>query len=235
MSRPVKKLETPPVAGNERYRRRAMSEAELFALIDAARSGEVWRGVSGAERVAIYATAAYCGLRAGELRDATRADFDLDAGTVNLAAAKTKNRQGAELPLVPELVEVLRPHLADKMPDAPAFNWPGGDRQAEMLRADLAVARRAWIEKAEDAAERAERIKSGYLSDKTEDGRVIDFHQLRKCLATLLVKAKVHPAVAQRLMRHSTMDLTMRVYAEVGDADRRAAVAALPRLKLASA
>ncbi len=49
--------------------------------------------------------------------------------------------------------------------------------------------------------------------DKTyADGRTLDVHCLRHTFATLLSKSGVVPRMAQELMRHSDIRLTMNVY-----------------------
>ena len=63
----------------------------------------------------------------------------------------------------------------------------------------------------------------------TADG-ALDFHSLRVSFVTSLARSGVHPKVAQMLARHSTMELTMRVYTKLGDGEERAGVEALPPL-----
>lgn len=53
-------------------------------------------------------------------------------------------------------------------------------------------------------------------------------HGLRKTFCSMLARHGVHPKAAQELMGHSDIELTMRVYTEVGDDQLRAAVNSLP-------
>ncbi|MBI5298940.1 MAG: tyrosine-type recombinase/integrase [Deltaproteobacteria bacterium] len=55
-------------------------------------------------------------------------------------------------------------------------------------------------------------------------------HGLRKTFCSQLGRSGVHPKVAQRLMGHSDIRLTMDVYTEIGDEDLRNAVNALPSI-----
>src|SRR5205814_1654058 len=80
---------------------------------------------------------------------------------------------------------------------------------AEMLRRDLKAAGIAY----RDAA-----------------GLVFDFHSLRCQLATLADQAGVSPRVVQKLMRHSTLELTGR-YTRPRAVDLERAAEALPSLK----
>jgi integrase len=78
-------------------------------------------------------------------------------------------------------------------------------RSAEMLRVDLAKAKILY---------------------ETEEG-VVDFHALRVTYITNLARSGVHPKVAQILARHSTMELTMRVYTKLNPTDVSGAVNAI--------
>ena len=59
-------------------------------------------------------------------------------------------------------------------------------------------------------------------------GRTVDVHSMRHTFATLLAKRGVSPGVAQKLMRHSDIRLTMNTYTHLDLADTAGAVAALP-------
>ena len=103
-----------------------------------------------------------------------------------MAASYAKNRQTAVMPLPDDLVADLRPFVAPLNRKMPVFRLPK-DKGAELLQADLAV---AGIEY-QDAS-----------------GLFFDFHSLRCETATLADAAGVSPRVVQRLMRHSTLELT---------------------------
>jgi integrase len=56
----------------------------------------------------------------------------------------------------------------------------------------------------------------------------IVFHSLRHMTATLLARAKVHPSVAQKILRHANIETTLAIYTHVdGIEDMRAAIAKL--------
>ena len=61
-------------------------------------------------------------------------------------------------------------------------------------------------------------------------GRTLDIHCLRHTFATLLARNGTSPAVAQKLMRHSDIRLTMNLYTHLDLADAATAVAALPAI-----
>ncbi len=62
------------------------------------------------------------------------------------------------------------------------------------------------------------------------DGRTLDVHCLRHTFATMLSKSGVVPRMAQELMRHSDIRLTMNVYTHLGLHDTAGAVESLPSI-----
>ena len=107
---------------------------------------------------------------------------------MTVAAAYTKNGEPATLPLPRDLADDLAAYVATPAPGSPIFPLPP-DSGAKMLRPDLARAGIPYV----DAR-----------------GLVFDFHALRCQCATLADAAGVSPRVVQRLMRHSTLELTGR-------------------------
>jgi len=196
---------------DRRHDRGVLSDHEFTAVIQATRPAVAFRGLSGDDRAMLYLTAAYTGLRASELASLTTASFDLDSKqpTVRVQAAYTKNGDEAVLPLRPDLCDLLRPYLAGRPTEAPV--WPGTwvERSAKMLRNDLERAGVAYVD---------------------GDGRFRDFHSLRHRFGSELAMANVPPKVAQTLMRHSTITLTLDRYAHVGLHDTAGALDKLPPL-----
>jgi len=186
------------VADHEKVIRRcALTEHELAALVETtARSPKTFRGLDGANRAALYATAAGTGFRACELASLSPEDFDLDATppTIEVSSAYTKNAQTATQPIDPSLTAALRPWLAGKPDGKPV--WPGSwpSAGAAMIRRDL------------EAAD---------IPKTDGTGRRVDFHALRVTYVTRLTLADVHPRRAQELARHSDINLTMQSYTKL--------------------
>jgi hypothetical protein len=63
-----------------------------------------------------------------------------------------------------------------------------------------------------------------------EFGRVADFHSLRSSYVSMLVRGGASARVTQDLARHSDPRLTLRIYAQAGTAEGRAALEAPPAL-----
>jgi len=197
---------------DRRHERRALSAAELSRLIEAARTGPSWRGIGGADRAALYRTAAETGLRLSELASLAVESFDLSANppTVTVKAAYSKHRRDDTLPIRGELAGALAEHFKGKLPAAQAFNVPPRQHAAAMFRADL------------------ERVGIAYRDDAD---RVADFHSLRHTFISNLARGGVHPKVAQALARHSTITLTMDRYSHTVVGELADALDALPDLE----
>jgi integrase len=216
-----------------RKKRRPLTPEEFARLMSATVSSvRLHRGMTGRDRAMVYRMASETGLRWSELRSLRRASFDLvgSPATIAVDAADEKAGRGAVLPLRPELAEALRDYFAGRpaSPSAPAFPMPADDCGAEMLRRDL-------YETGDGPATAAEKIARGeepvppipYTDDA---GRDVDFHSLRHTFGTWLARGGVHPKVAQDLMRHSTINLTMGLYTHVTLQDHAAALQNLPPL-----
>jgi integrase len=65
-------------------------------------------------------------------------------------------------------------------------------------------------------------------------GRFADFHSLRHTAGTLLASSRVHPKVAQSIMRHSDINLTMSLYTHTLRGQESEAVAMLPNLAVSA-
>ncbi len=208
---PIAHLRALNVRANLRRVRRALTPQELRTLLTTTHVGPERDGVVGPERALLYQVAVETGLRRGELESLTRSSFDLDGAepTVIVEAAYSKRRRRDVLPIRPGLVDVLRPHLAGKAPSAPAFWVPKQHKSARIFREDLEAA------------------GIPYLDDA---GRVADFHALRHTLGSMLAASGVRPKVAQALMRHSSIVLTMDRYTHLSAEDERTALGSLPSL-----
>ena len=240
---------------DRRRQRRAMDEPELVKLLAVARErplldtqtirtgqrrGKLTANVRpevrermelvGRERALTYKTLVLTGLRKGELASLTVAHLCLDEAVpyLTLDAANEKNREGNDIPLREDLAADLRDWLADKLvrlqeearqagepiparlpPDTPVFHVP--THFVRILDRDLKL---AGIPKRDDR------------------GRTLDIHALRTTFGTLMSKGGVAPRTAQEAMRHSKLELTMKVYTDPKLLNVRGALDALPALPL---
>jgi integrase len=206
---PLRGIERFNVKEDRRHDRRTISLKELQRLIRAAENGPRHVRMTGPMRALCNRLAVATGLRFSEIGSIHPESFDWQAPSVSVAAGYTKNGEPATLPLPRDLADDLAAYVATLPPGDPIFPMPRRGRGAEMLRIDLAAADIPY----RDAA-----------------GLVYDFHALRCQTATLADQAGVSPRVVQRMMRHSTLELTGR-YTRPRAVDIEAASESLPSLK----
>jgi len=210
---PVTHLQSIDTTSDECNERRALELDEMRRLLETTQTGPERFGMTGYERALLYRVAAETGLRANELRSLKKLSFDFEGCTVTVKVGYTKNSKKAVLPLRKDTAATLQQFLADKMAKAPAFKVPSKYRMADMIRADCEVAG----------------------IDYEDSGRgKIDFHSLRHTTGTLLAASGVHPKVAQSIMRHSDINLTMSIYTHTLTGQESQAIANLPDLSLPS-
>jgi integrase len=201
---------------DRRHDRRALEPDEMRRLLEATIAGLKRFGMEGYERALLYRVAAKTGLRRKELASLEVSSFDFNTCMVRVSCSYTKNRKMAEVPLMPDTAAELQSFFAGKMPDVKAF---GGTHKrltsttAKMLRADLADAGIPYVDEA---------------------GRFADFHCLRHTTGSLLAASGCHPKVAQSIMRHGDINLTMSLYTHTLRGQESEAVRSLPDLSLPS-
>ena len=213
---PLTHLSGLDVKADRRHDRRALEIDEVRRLLETTKTGLTRFGMSGYERYLLYKLAVETGLRRNELRNLKVSSFDFKALTLVVSSGYTKNKQEAVQSLRPDTAAELKQFFMDKLPNVKAF---GGtykqltDKTANMLKADLA-----------DAG----------IDYQDESGQYFDFHALRGETGTLLAKSGVHPKVAQSIMRHSDINLTMSLYTHTLRGQESEAVGKLPDLSQSS-
>ena len=223
---PFVKIAKAGLEADPRRPRRALFEQEVARLVQAARNaprrpGESRRGkpseasrrpaerLPGPDRAELYLVLVGTGLRKGELSKLVVKDLRLydRIPCIELPAAIDKKHRQAVIPLRHDLVELLAERVKDLAPTDHVFEVP-----ADLIKRFDADCRRAGIPKRDDR------------------GRTVDLHSLRMTFNTWLAKAGVAPRIAQELMRHEDIDLTMNVYTDPALFDLVTAVESLPSL-----
>lgn len=228
---PLAKVNKENVENDQKHPRRAFSGDELPRIFTATiNSAKTFRGLTGADRAALYATAMGTGFRVKELASLTPASFDLDKRTVEVSGEVTKNRKAvADRPIPADLAAHLREYLHDKDRGQPIWGGTWCERAAGMFKRDLAAARKTWIEETNDAAERAKREASDFLAYVNAAGEYGDFHAWRHTFVSVLMNVGVNPKAAQELSRHSDMKLVMQRYAHAEQQAMAKAVDMIPQ------
>lgn len=148
----------------------------------------------GRERSLLYAFAAATGFRESEISALKVRNVHLgSAPCVRLSGKETKNGKDACIPLASDLATALGSWIADteRGPDDRLFRVAG-----------FCSLMRAWRKD----------LRAAGIPYRDAEGRVFDFHSLRKCLGTYLRMANIDPATSMKMMRHSDIRLTMEIY-----------------------
>lgn len=200
---PLSEWERLPTDGFESFKRRALSWDEFDRLFHSTNAGPERGGLSGADRAMLYLTAVSTGFRLNELTSLEARSFMTERSppVVRLGAEHAKNAKPVLQPLPAVDIDRFRGWLAGKRPGQKL--WPRIEAAAELVRLDLEAAGVSVVD---------------------GDGHRADFHALRHTFGTWLALGGVMPQLCQRLMRHSSMDLTMRLYTHLGLADLSQAV-----------
>jgi len=207
---PIEHLKNETITIRVRQRR-AIELDELRRLLEVTQTSEPRFGMTGHERHLLYRLAVETGLRANELRTLKVSAFDFQNCSVTVLNTNAKNKKEAILPLRADTAILFQSFFIGKLPGVRVFKVP--QRTAEMLQADLAQANIDYID---------------------ESDRVFDFHALRGQCGSFLAASGVHPKVAQTIMRHSDINLTMNSYTHILQGQESKAVASLPDLSFPS-
>lgn len=194
---PLARLKAGSVEVDRRHDRRELEADELRRLLAATiASPRPFRGLTGRDRYALYATACGTGFRAGALASLTPKSFDLvaDPPTVTLAARRNKSRVLKVQPLPADVVDLLRDFLPGHAVGRSIWpgTWARDGKGAEMLRLDLEAA------------------GIPYVVEGPDGPLFADFHALRHTYLTLGGRAGIDLRTLQELAGHSTSTLTER-------------------------
>lgn len=210
-----------PLSNDEkRKERRALSAEEVSAIF--AHSPEylkpVWR---------MFATT---GLRHDELVGLKFEDVDMEHGIATVRQGTAKNHKAREVPLDDVVLEQIRelseqakhrkpmPGQTAKMTellkkrfskDHVFVTTKNTPLDSNLLAKFYRVCRKAGIEDA-------------------KAGGAVDIHSLRVTFTTLAIEGGASPKAVQAILGHSTLGMTMGIYAKATERAKRSAVAALP-------
>lgn len=203
------------VQADRRHGRRSLTQDECRRLLATTQaSPRSFRGLSGPDRMMIYATALGTGFRESALASLTPQQCVFGPQPcINLGARSRKNRKiRPPQPLNPDLAAALQAYLKGRPTTKPI--WPGswGTKGAAMLRRDLEAAGIPYVVQGVNGPEYA------------------DFHALRHTFGSELERAGVSLRHAMQLMDHGDPRLTMGVYSMANQQELAASINRLPAL-----
>ncbi|MDK2742903.1 MAG: site-specific integrase [Nitrospira sp. BO4] len=138
------------------------------------------------------------GMRSGETKNLTWADFDRESWTIRLHARDSKNRKGRAIPLENELKEIVERRLSARRLDCPYIFHRHGQRMGEF--------RKVWKRACAEAG----------LTGKIP-------HDFRRSAVRNMVRAGVNPDIARQISGHRIAAIFSR-YNIISEADLRDAV-----------
>jgi integrase len=210
LKNPLKAIKKLNEDTDRRKKRRSLTEEELRRLIRVTRNSERKTKIPNLERELIYRLLVGTGIRSNELSCAKLSQFDFVQKRFTIDPAITKNRRIGYLPIRPDLLERLK-------------NWCNENRlepKETIFGYNTDCLLKGFYKDLKEAG--IERVAA--------DGRCLDVHSLRRTFGTMLARAGVPLTTTQRLMRHSSPELTAKLYIDVEPIDMSNAVERLPAI-----
>jgi len=207
-SNPLKKIKKLNEAITRKKQRRALSEDELKKLFEAARLRKRRKNKNGNEIELIYRTLVGTGFRLKELKSIKVFQVDFERNEITLKAVNEKRKKGTQQPINADLSKRLKKWTSMKLPKDNLFEFT-----KDQLRTSF-----------------ENDCKLAGIKKVLDDGRSVDLHCLRKTFGTMLARAGVPITTTQRLMRHSTVELTSKIYIDVDPIDISNALKKLPKI-----
>jgi integrase len=205
---PLQKMKKLNENIGRRKKRRSLTVDELNRLFEAAKIRKCCKKNKAEEHILIYRLLVGTGLRSGELSLIKPFQINFEQNLFTVIPENTKNKKPDVLPIRPDLAADLKAWIERFKiePGQRIFNYNKSSIRYSFL-ADL---------------------KAAGIERKTQDGRSIDVHSLRRTFGTMLARAGVPLTTTQRLMRHSTPELTAKLYIDVEPIDMCQAIGKLP-------
>ena len=169
-------------------------------------------------------------IRRAELVNMRFDDIDFDRQTVTVRASTAKNHKAREIPLDDEMLAMLgelqqasrgRCPIEGASPKQTA-------QQAAAFSRDHVFVTRANTPLRNNLLTRFYALCKRAGIEDAQAGGSVDIHSLRVTCATLMLQHGANPKDVQSILGHSTLALTMKVYARATESGKRSAVNALP-------
>jgi len=181
---------------------RALSEEEIAELLLAADD----------ETRSVWIFFLETGMRKGEVARLTWADLDFESDMIRIRPEIAKSKKGRSIPMSNRVKALLEDRLNSDPaePSSPVFSSIRGrpfyTQALAVFHADVEAA--------------------------GIDPEGVHIHGLRRTFATRLIRAGADPKTVQTLLGHSTLNLTLQLYADAKAMDLRGAIDELPDLQV---
>jgi integrase len=218
-----KRIAENPIAGikplphdTPAKQRRALTTDEINALVAA----------SPPELRPVWKMFLSTGMRHDELVELTFDDVDFERATVTVTASAAKSHKAREIPIGDEMLSIL----AGLRNQAPFRQPASSELPASFSREHVFVTRAGTPWRNNLLARFYTCCRKAGISDAVPGGS-IDIHSLRVTFTTLALEGGARPRAVQAILGHSTLAMTMRVYARATDHTKRDAIACRPFAK----
>lgn len=170
------------------------------------------------------------GIRKAELVNMRFTDVDFERRIVTVTAGTAKNHKAREIPLDDETVELLKELRAEAKQRQPV---QGKTAKATEQQKAKFTREHVFVTKANTPFRNnlLERFYAKCKRAKIEGAErrgSVDIHSLRVTFTTLSLEHGASPKAIQTILGHSTLALTMGVYARATDRTKREAIGLLP-------
>ena len=222
-----KRIGWNPIAGikplrhdKPKKKRRSLLLAELQSILDA--SPDYLRPV--------WLTYMSTGIRRSELVELTFKDIDFQRKMLIIPASLAKNHQEREIPLddtVLEMITQLRDQAKRRAP-VPGLTPAQTAKQVASFSRSHVFVTKANTPLRNNLLKRFYAVCKRAGIEDAKPGGAVDIHALRVSFITLALEHGGNPKAIQMIVGHSSLEMTMNVYAKATDKSKREAVAALP-------
>ncbi len=169
------------------------------------------------------------GIRKAELVQMRFRDVDFARGSVTVRRSSAKNHKSREIPLNQALLDIIA-----ELQQQAEFRQPVTGTTPAQTRRQLARFSREHVfvtlantPLRNNLLDRFYRVCRKAGIDGAEPGGSVDIHSLRVSFATLALEGGARPRAVQAILGHSTLAMTMSIYARATDHSKREAVACL--------
>lgn len=228
-----KRIGWNPIAGikplphdKPKKKRRSLLLAEVQAILDA--SPEYLKPV--------WLTYMTTGIRRSELVELTFKDIDFQRKMLIIPASLAKSHKDREIPLddtVFEMIIQLRDQAKRRVPVS-GLTPAQTAKQAAKLSKEHIFVTKANTPLRNNLLKRFYAVCKRAGIEDAKPGGSVDIHALRVSFITLSLEHGGNPKAIQMIVGHSSLEMTMNVYAKATDKSKREAVAALPFTKVST-